>query len=388
MHFIVDVDSGDAISGWLAPDNPSQTPTFIVVIAGREEIEVKANVMREGIRDMGLHATGECGFRIGTDIVPDLPQVMDVEILEAETRLPIYRRFQPEFDVERKLFLFDCSIIPQRRMLSEIRNNFSLSYFNSESNGLETTIALIANPMNKSIFITGRSILMRYDHLLKEKGYMRAALLREPHEELAERLYFLNFLVKEGSPASYSAYTTGATNLLDFARDLPFNDQKALTTAFRMTTEQQRHELMSPMTKVFGCDIDEAPKPGNVSRALDCLSDFEIIGTRDRYDLFKDILAGAMGRNILGEEEPVVFQSVKNLASMLSRIGIVTTFWPTISCFIPTSRKRSRKASRIQRAPSSSGALRLESRVLSPNLGRQTSALPNRAHCAMSALKS
>jgi hypothetical protein len=323
MHFIVDVDSGDAISGWLAPDNPSQAPTFIVVIPGREEIQVKANVMREGIRDMGLHATGECGFRIGTDIVPDLPQVMDVEILEGDTRLPIYRRFQPEFEIERKLFLFDCSIIPQRRMLSEIRNHFTLSYFNSESNGLETTIALLANPMNKSIFVTGRSILMRYDHMLKEKGFMRAALLREPHEELAERLYFLNFLVKEGAPESYAAYTTGARSLLDFARELPFNDQKALTAAFRMTSEQQRRELMSPMTKVFGCDIDEAPRAGNVSRALDCLADFEVVGTRERYGVFRDLLAGAMGRNILGEEEPVVFQSVKTLATMLSRIGLV-----------------------------------------------------------------
>jgi hypothetical protein len=323
MHFIVDSDTGDAITGWLAPDNPSVAPTFIIVIPGRDEIDVKANTVRLDIRDMGLHATGECGFRIDTNVIPDLPQIMDVEILEGDKRLPIYRRFQPDFEIERKLFLFDCSIIPQRRMLSEIRSHFTLSYFNAESNGLETTIALIANPTNKSIFITGRSVVMRYDYLLKDKGYMRAALLRNPHEELAERLYFLNFLVKEGTPESYSAYTTGVKSLLDFARDLPFNDQKALTTAFRTTTEQQRRELMSPMTKVFGCDLDETPKPANVSRALDCLADFEIVGTREHYDLFKDLLAGAMGTNILGDEEPIIFQSVKNLAAMLSRIGLV-----------------------------------------------------------------
>ncbi|WP_457796498.1 hypothetical protein [Methylocystis sp. S23] len=323
MHFIIDIDSGDTISGWLAPDNPSSVPHFVVSIPGRDEIEIRANVLREGIRDLGLHATGECGFVISTEIVPDLPQIMDIEIMEAETRLPIYRRFQANLDVPRKIFLFDCSIIPQRRILSEIKNRFSLNYFNSERNGLETTIAIIANPMNQSIFISGRSVLMRYNDLLKEKGYLRVALLREPHEELAERLYFFNFLVRESDAATFSTYTHGARSLLEFARDLPFNDLKALTSAFRASSEQQRRELMSPMTRVFGCDVDEAPKHANVSKALDSLADFDVVGTRERFPLFKDLLAGAAGANIFGDEEPVVFQSVKTLAANLAKIGIV-----------------------------------------------------------------
>ncbi|QGM98927.1 hypothetical protein [Methylocystis parvus] len=323
MHFIIDIDSGDTISGWLAPDNPSSVPLFIVSIPGREDIELRANVLREGIRDLGLHATGECGFAISTDLIPDLPNIRDLEIVEAATRLPIYRRFQADLDVARKIFLFDCSVIPQRRIVNEIKNRFSLAYMNSERNGLETTVAIIANPYNQSIFISGRSVLMRYNDLLKEKGYVRAALLREPHEELAERLYFFNFLVREGDAESFAQYTTGARNLLEFARDLPFNDVKALTSAFRASTEQQRRELMSPMTKVFGCDVDEPPKHANVSKALDSLADFEVVGTRERFALFKDLLAGAVGVNILGDEEPVVFQSVKTLASNLAKIGIV-----------------------------------------------------------------
>lgn len=323
MHFIIDIDSGDAISGWLAPDNPSTVPHFIVSIPGRDEIAIRANVMREGIRDLGLHATGECGFFISTDIVPDLPQVMDIEIMEAETRLPIYRRFQADLDIPRKIFLFDCSIIPQRRIQNEIKNRFSLTYFNSERNGLETTIAIIANPTNRSTFVSGRSVLMRYDDLLKEKDYLRVALLREPHEELAERLYFFNFLVREGDAASFSTYTHGARSLLEFARDLPFNDLKALTGAFRASSDQQRRELMSPMTRVFGCDVDEVPKHANVSKALDSLADFDVVGTRERFPLFRDLLAGAVGSNIFGDEEPVVFQSVKTLAANLARIGVV-----------------------------------------------------------------
>jgi len=323
MNFIVDGDSGAEISGWLTPDNPSATPSFIILVPGREDIEFRANVDRPDLRDLSMHGTGRCGFRIGQDTIPDLPQLTDVEILEAETRIPIYRRFQPDIEIDRKVYLFDCAIIPQRRLLSEIKSRFSLSHFNVERQGLETIVAMIANPANRSVFISGRNNLMRYDHLIKDKGYLRVALLREPHEELAERLYFFNFLVREGDAASFSDYTTGVRSLLDFARDLPFNDLKALTGAFRATTEKQRRELMSPMTSVFGCDFDEAPKHANVSRALDALADFDVVGTRERFPVFKDLLAGAVGANIFGEEEPVVFQSVKTRAANLAKFGIV-----------------------------------------------------------------
>lgn len=323
MNFIVDVDSGSEISGWLAPDNPSATPSFIVVVPGRDELELRANVDRPDLRDLGMHGTGDCGFRFNQEHVPDLPSLPDIEILEAETRLPIYRRFQPDQDIPRKVFIFDCSIIPQRRLLSEIKSRFSLAYFNSERHGLETTVAMIANPANKSTFITGRTNLMRYDHLLREKDFLRVALLREPHEELAERLYFFNFLFKEGDASSFSTYMTGVRGLLEFARDLPFNDLKALTSVFRASTEPQRKELMSPMTKLYGCDVDETPKHGNVSRALNALAEFEVVGTRERFGAFRGLLAGRLGTNIFGDEEPVVFQSVKTLAANLAKIGVV-----------------------------------------------------------------
>lgn len=323
MHFIIDSDSGNSIKGWLAPDNPSLTPTIIIIIPGRNEIAVQANVTRAGIRDLGLHSTGLVGFDVNTKIVPDLDQIDDIEIVEAETRLPIYRRLQKGRHIERKMFLFDCSIMPQRRILSAIEKHFTLTYSNSERNGLETTINIISNPFNSSIFISGRSLLSRYDQYLKNKGYVRVALLREPFEELAERLLFLNFLAKEGASSYLETYSTGVTTLIDFARELPLNDPRGLTTAFRATSDQQRRELMSPMTKVFGCDLDEVPKRVHVSKALDNLATIDVVGTRERYGLFKELLSGVLGVDVLGEEGPTSFRTVKGLATTLSRIGLV-----------------------------------------------------------------
>lgn len=323
MHFSIDIDSGDTISGWLAPDNPAATPRFVVSVPGRDEVETGASHMRPDVRELGLHVTGECGFAITTDLVPDLSRLPDVEILEATTRLPIYRRFRADRDLSRKLFLFDGAIIPQRRMLNEISNRFSLCYFNAERNGLETTTALIVNPSGHSIFMSGRASLTRYSTLLKDRGFLRAALLREPHEELAERLFFLSYLAREGDPDSFDQYAHGIGSLVEFARDLPFDDPKALASAFRGITERQRWELTSPMTRVFGCDVDEIPRPANVTQALQGLAELDVMGTRARFPLFRDLLAAVLGANIFGDEEPLAFRAVQSLAVTLSKIAIV-----------------------------------------------------------------
>lgn len=324
MRFSIDSDSGDAIMGWLAPDNPSAAPRFIVAVAGRDEIEIPATVMRRDVADAGFHITGACGFLVSTDLIPDLPQLMDVEILEAESRLPIYRRFQADRDTPKKLFLFDCSVIPQRHLLSKMISRFSLSYLNAERIGLETTAAFIVNPGARSVFISGRSLAMRYDDMLKDRGFLRAALLREPYEELAERLYFLNYFARQGGAGRFDHFIHGVGNLVDFARDLPFGDPKGLTSAFRGATEQQRRELMSPMTRIFGCDVDEPPRHANVTQAIQRLAGFDVVGARERFSVFRDLLAGALERNILEGEEPVVLQGVHTLARDLSKIGVVS----------------------------------------------------------------
>ncbi|MGJ0509475.1 MAG: hypothetical protein ACR652_20605 [Methylocystis sp.] len=326
MRFSIDIDSGDTISGWLSPDNPSLSPSVIVAVPGRDEVEIPGSVMRRDVADAGYHLTGVCGFLITADRVPDLPTLMDLEILEADTRLPIYRRFAPDRDLLKRLFLFDCSVLPQRRLLDELGRYFSLSYQHAERNGAETTIACIVNPGAQSVVMSGRSHVVRYDDLLRERGFLRCALLREPCEELAERLYFLNYLAQEADREALDHYAHGLRSLIDFARDLPFRDPKGLTAAFRGATETQRRELMSPMTRVFGCEVGEPPRRANVTQALQKLAGFDVIGVRECFPLFRDLLAGALGKNVLGDEEPVRYPAVSALAQTLSRIGVVNDF--------------------------------------------------------------
>ncbi len=323
MFFNIDSDTGDAISGWIAPDNPSSTPRIAILVPGRSEIQLAANIRREDVRDLGLHGSGQVGFHVDSTLVPGIAHVDDIEIVEADTRVPLYRRFQTGRHLERKLFLFDGSAMPQRRIVQHIATKFALNYSNSERYSLETMIVLINNHFSKSIFFSGRSNFNRYASFLENGGYLRAALLREPVQELAERLLFLSLLAKSDASRLLAPYTTGLTPLIDFARDLRFNDQKALLTAFRQINDVQRQALMSPMVRMLGCSVDELPTHNHVSLALDHLASLDVVGTRARYPAFRAVLEHLLGGDVLGDEGPTTFQTVDTLAQTLSRIGIV-----------------------------------------------------------------
>ena len=324
MFFNVDADDGYAISGWVAPDNPSASARLVVVIPDREDLIINSDIPRPDIRELGIHATGNVGFRIDTLLIHDLETLPDVEVLSEETRLPLYRRFQPGRHIERKMFVFDSAVMPQRRVLKSIGEHFALFYSSAECLPLETMIVLLNNHYSKSLFFTGRPLLNRYSSYLESCNYIRVALLRDPYEELAERLLFLNFLSKsEGGHELVPIYCTGLMPLLTLAKGLVFNDRKALLTSFRSIDDEQRQAITSPMTRMYGCSLDEAPTYRHVSVALEHLAGLDVVGTRARYDVFRGMIAHLLGAPVFGHDEPSSFKSVHELANALAQIGIV-----------------------------------------------------------------
>lgn len=323
MFFNIDVDSGDAISGWLAPDNPSQVPKVAIRISGRPEIIMDANVDRPDVRDLGLHGSSQVGFLITDETVPSLALIEDIEILEADTLIPIYRRYRPDRHLERKLFLFESSAMPQRAMMDGFTARFALNYTNCERYSLETMIVLLNNNFSKSLFFSGRSSFSRYASFLENGGFIRAALLREPLHELAERLLFLKLLAKPNAEHLVPAFATGLKPLIDFAKNLRLDDSKALLSAFRQIDDQQRQALISPMVRMLGCTLDEVPTHNHVSLALDHLASLDVVGTREQFLPFKAMLKHFLGGEDFEIEAPMTLPSVHVLADTLSRIGIV-----------------------------------------------------------------
>jgi hypothetical protein len=323
VFFHIDSDDKKAISGWLAPDNPSAVPKILVRRPGEEDIEITATIERPDVLNLGVHATGLVGFVIDETIVEGLPGVEDIELLEADTGILIYRRFKEGKHIERKFFLFDSSIRPIEKLGGRSKNLFTLTYPSTERYGFETMLVLINNNFSKSIFMSGRSSFPRYSHFLSNAQFTTAALLSDPFEELAQRLVILSLIQKSDSASMLPLLFTGLTALTQFVRDMSFEDSKGLLTKFRNVTDEEREALVSPMTRMFGCIPGEAPERRHVTAALENLASMDLVGVRSRFRDFSALLAGMLGHDLAGDYEPVVHPSISALADRLSRISLV-----------------------------------------------------------------
>jgi hypothetical protein len=325
MLFHIDADDGARILGWVVPDNPGTTPSVVIVIPDREEIRVAATLDRGDVVELGFHhATGMIGFVIDETIVPDLAEIQEIEILEGEGRIPIYRRYQISRHLEKKLCYFDLSIMPQRRILQRLSGHFALTYNYAQRYPLETMMMIVNNFSANSVLITGRPNFIRQYGLLKNAGYIIAAVLRDPYEELAERLIFINLLATSKAAHLLPQFVSDIPALVDFARDISFGDPKALVAKFRASTREQRDAMMSPMTRVFGCGLAELPEHRHVSVALDNLGTVDAVGVRARFADFRSVLSNVLGADVLGHDDLEMFDKVREARDLLSKVGMAS----------------------------------------------------------------
>lgn len=323
MFFHVDADTGSTISGWFAPDNPSLSATLTILVDGQQVATVIADIPRNDVREQGLHNTGHVGFRIDKAVLPNIDAATDLEVVETHSWLPIHRRLQKGQHIERRLFMFDASIMPRRNFQDQIRRYFSLCYFHSERNSLETNIVAISNSQASSIFMGGQLNYSRYNHFIETSAYVRSAILRNPFNELAERLVFLNFLFKSGKGALANSFATGMTPLFELARDIQWTDSKAALQCFRQLNDEQRKALTSPMVRMLGCELDEAVTHRHVSVALEHLASMDVVGTRENFGAFSALLRQTLGAGTFDIGVPNEFPTVETIATTLSKIGLV-----------------------------------------------------------------
>lgn len=323
MHFFIDQDSGSSISGWVVPDNPSDVPEFIVRVPGRVDMPISANVLRTDLRDLGLHSTGLAGFHIDEHHVGDLSEIADVAILDAGTGIPLYRRPDPKQHLEKKLLLIDVSIFPQIRIIRRIMSFFALAYPAVDRLPIETISALIVNKAASSIFITGQPNWMRHGSLAREREYVTSALLRDPFEDLAERLLFIAHLAKQpGRKASNYSFER-YQDALELIAEMDFSDRRSVLAGFRKMAPEQRRLFRSPMTSVFGGTPDSDLQRRNVSVALDNLAQFDVVGVRPLFDDFSSMVDESLGSTLMQGSELESLPGTAELAAILAELGLV-----------------------------------------------------------------
>jgi hypothetical protein len=165
---------------------------------------------------------------------------------------------------------------------------------------------------------------MRQYGLLRNVGFIITALLRDPYEELAERLVFINLLANSKASHLLPQFVSDIQPVVDFARELPVDDHKAMVTKFRTITRAQGESISNPMTRVFACGIDEHPEHRHICTALDNLAGMDVVGVWSRFPEFRSVLADVLGADVIGQDEPEIFEKVQEVRELLAGIGIVS----------------------------------------------------------------
>ncbi len=321
MKFHIDADTGDAIWGWLRPDDPSETPVIEALLPGRDPVAVAASVRIREFVDQGLHDNGVCGFRFDDRHIPGIADEPEIELRDAATGQSLHRRFRDSGHIDAKVAIFDIALLPQKKIHAHFSRLFANRHFCAEAISFENLLQIVQSAGARSVILTGRPSCALHGSNLKANGYATFALLRPPFEELAERLLFLSMAAGSKNGDALMSLARGLEPLADFVRTFPFNDARAMDRAFRQALPKHKELLRDPLTRVFGCAEDEKPGRVAVTRALDNLAALDVVGTRAQFPAFKRMVADTLGADVFGDCDIEVSSRIVELADWLSCVG-------------------------------------------------------------------
>ena len=247
MLFSIDADAGAQIVGWVLPDNPNAAPSIRVDI-GHTSAVIKAVVYRPLLKEQNLHNTGICGFFISTSEVPELAEARDLKVSDADTDLLLYQR-RPYPIIDRKLIIVEPSILPAFGIHQGFSACFQMYYQMVERYNEETIRAILGISFSNSIYVGGRIFPRQFDYLYRDRDFKVAILLRNPFEELAERLLILKLATERDDPSLIDKLghdlVAAAKNLPSFD---PFNEE-SLVRALKRINGNLRGFLSNPLVR-------------------------------------------------------------------------------------------------------------------------------------------
>ncbi len=326
MLFNLERDLGATILAYLVPDSLAAPAMLRVRGHGRDLATIEANETREALVAAGRHPTGRCGFRIDDAMIPGLAQMSDLELREAETDILIYRRHPPENAIPHRLFRLETHILPLWRLDDVLEPEFHMWYKGIDRYGRETSTQIFCLDWYPSLYVSGRLLLKSYEYYLG-KGFKTIAIVRDPYDELAERILILRHI------GPHAETLLGLRDALTFEpviaclEELESFAEPDLKRFFRHLPSVAIAVLANPLVRQLTSRApDEMPGHASLAAALDALASFEILGLRSEAGTFLHAVSDLCGLDV--ETLPGIdeFPLVRELGRRLRTIASIESF--------------------------------------------------------------
>jgi len=295
MLFSIDEDVGERIIGWLMPDNPAATPRVLVHLDPVHHVVVEAFVYRPLLKEQGLHNTGVCGFVIDEANCPGVTAAAKLEITDADNNVLIYRRRLALPLVEQKFLRLETQLFRSSNLDEQLTPHFQMSYKSMELFPEETTRSIFAIPFTKSIFASGRIFFRAWEPLLRDRGFKIGVLLREPFEELSERLLILKWASSADVSSTVLDLMPALQTCAGALRDVQLSDPGALDTVLSRPSDEMRPLLYNPLVyQLAAPNAFDAPPMPETAAALDALAELDAVGLRANLTSFFELLGALL----------------------------------------------------------------------------------------------
>jgi hypothetical protein len=321
MLFNMETDTGDRITLYLVPDGYSEVPAVRLRRDGQDILTLPANEIREALVVAGRHETGECGFSIGPEHVPDLQNIADLQICDAETGVLVYRRPMSSA-IRKKILRLESHLFPLWRLDDALGKRFQYYQKGVETFGRETVTQLFLLNQIPSVYLSGRVLFKNYAYYV-DAGFETICMLQNPYNEIAERLLVLSNVNRHGTGHLGLRDNLGMRSAIDFAEYLLedgkcFEDKKILRQRLREIPDDAAASLANPVARMLTSSTpDEMPAGGAIASGLDLLASFAVVGLRDQADQFLGAVAGLTGVDANGLPPVPRFSKVAPLAEMI-----------------------------------------------------------------------
>lgn len=324
MLFNIDSDSGMRIEGWIMPDNPSVTPSVMIVVAGETAGTIKAHVLRPLLREQGLHDTGVCGFIIDAKNCPGIVGASDVEIFDIDTNVRIYRRRPETADVDAKLFRLEGQLLRDATLNETLEPHFHMPFTRLDSFPEETAKSILGISFSPSIYVTGRVHYRVFEPLLRDRGFKSCAYLRDPVEELAEQLLLLQWAATRPKAALKGVLHESFLGLVAVIEPESMATLGNLERWLTGLSPRARLTLTDPMTRLLTCmSPDDRASPQALAEALDTLGELAAVGFRSDMGTFAAHLEAGLDQDFPKIETTPPAKRVTDLAAQLDKLDVV-----------------------------------------------------------------
>ena len=295
MLFSIDEDLGERIIGWLMPDNPATTPRVIVHLDPDRHVAVEAFVYRPLLKEQGLHNTGICGFVADESNCPGIGAAANLEITDGENNVLIYRRRGGAGLIEKKFLRLETQLFRSSSLDEELIGRFQMPYRALELLPEETTRSIFAIPFTNSIFASGRIFWRVWEPLLRDRGFKVGILLRDPFEELSERLLILKWASTPEAASSANALMPILQTCAGDIRDVDLGDGAALEALLSDPSDELRALVYNPLVYQLAAPnaFDPPPTPA-AAAALDSLAELDAVGLREDVGSFLTLVGAVL----------------------------------------------------------------------------------------------